>query len=161
MHRGFYVVGALVIALAIQYDASLRSRWFVYLQSHLMARVQPFAVLPGLKFEAAVRTVIGAVPGADFRTVPASSRSIDDARDRGLSVQQVDQTELDLQVWWHAPFLSAGGYASEAVAFATALDDSEALPIGALRISQHGDGISGSIIEVCWIQTQLHLDLKV
>ncbi|CAI7896503.1 unnamed protein product [Closterium sp. NIES-54] len=45
---------------------------------------------------------------------------------------------LRLPVLWMAPFLSAGGYSSEAVAFATSLAASPRSP--PLKIKQHGDG---------------------
>jgi hypothetical protein len=44
-----------------------------------------------------------------------------------------------------APFMSGGGYSSEAVAFATALSQSSALQPHNLWISQHGDGVSWSL----------------
>jgi hypothetical protein len=52
-------------------------------------------------------------------------------------------------VWWMAPFLSAGGYGSEAVAFAMALAQSPFVQPHKLWISQHGDGVSTTVIQVC------------
>jgi glycosyltransferase involved in cell wall biosynthesis len=46
-------------------------------------------------------------------------------------------------VLWHAPFLSGGGYCSEAVSFAQALVDSRAMQF---RIVQHGDAVSGAFV---------------
>lgn len=51
-------------------------------------------------------------------------------------------------VWWMAPFLSAGGYASEAVAFAMALAQSPYVQPHKLWISQHGDGVSRAVVQV-------------
>lgn len=46
-------------------------------------------------------------------------------------------------VLWHAPFLSGGGYCSEAISFAQALVDSPAMQF---RIVQHGDAVSGAFV---------------
>ncbi|CAI5994050.1 unnamed protein product [Closterium sp. NIES-64] len=51
---------------------------------------------------------------------------------------------LRLPVLWMAPFLSAGGYSSEAVAFATSLAASPQSP--PLKIKQHGDGTNWEFI---------------
>jgi hypothetical protein len=51
-------------------------------------------------------------------------------------------------VWWTAPFLSGGGYSSEAVAFAMALAQSSAMQPHKLWISQHGDGVSRAVVQV-------------
>lgn len=47
-----------------------------------------------------------------------------------------------------APFVSGGGYSSEAVAFAMALSQSPAIQQDKLWISQHGDGISKEVMQV-------------
>jgi hypothetical protein len=52
-------------------------------------------------------------------------------------------------VWWMAPFLSAGGYGSEAVTFAMALAQSPFVQPHKLWISQHGDGVSRAVVQVC------------
>lgn len=155
MHRGFIAVAVAVLALALatQCFPTLQSRWIFVLQSQLIMRLRLFTTISGFKSKAAV----SAVPGADMRDVSVSPARKLDAKDRGSFSQQAVQNELDLQVWWHAPFLSGGGYASEAVAFATALDDSGAIPTGALRISQHGDGIS--VIQVCWVTAEKFVNL--
>lgn len=56
--------------------------------------------------------------------------------------------QLNVSIRWYAPFLSGGGYASEAVAFALALVASPAVAAGRLQIAQHGDGISDSSLLV-------------
>ena len=56
--------------------------------------------------------------------------------------------QLNVSIRWHAPFLSGGGYASEAVAFALALVASPAVEAGRLQIAQHGDGVSDSSLLV-------------
>lgn len=78
---------------------------------------------------AARRDALGAL-------VPASTPAVMQPTSSG--------TPLKVPIWWHAPFLSGGGYASEAVAFALALDASPAVSAGGLHIVQHGDGVSNS-----------------
>ncbi|GJP65463.1 hypothetical protein CLOP_g22336 [Closterium sp. NIES-67] len=51
---------------------------------------------------------------------------------------------LRVPVLWMAPFLSAGGYSSEAVAYVTSLAASPRAP--PLRIAQHGDGTNWEYI---------------
>ena len=53
---------------------------------------------------------------------------------------------LHAALWWHAPFFSAGGYASEAAAFMLALarHPQNTLHLG---ITQHGDAFDGSVLE--------------
>eukprot|EP00741_Cyanophora_paradoxa_P004321 tig00000792_g4195.t1 len=56
----------------------------------------------------------------------------------------------DIFVWWHAPFFSGGGYCSEAIAFAMALDKGDperGVPAVPVRIAQHGDGFSHAFVE--------------
>eukprot|EP00873_Tetraselmis_striata_P013579 jgi/Tetstr1/433843/TSEL_023028.t2 len=49
---------------------------------------------------------------------------------------------LSRPLWWHAPFFSGGGYASEAASFAAAL---RGAPLR-LWVSQHGDAFSPSVL---------------
>lgn len=44
---------------------------------------------------------------------------------------------------WHAPFLSSGGYCSEAISFAQALSQSDSIQFQAV---QHGDSVSGAFV---------------
>lgn len=48
-------------------------------------------------------------------------------------------------LWWHAPFLSGGGYSSEALSYVLALAQEPALR-SRLWIAQHGDGVSGEAV---------------
>lgn len=50
-------------------------------------------------------------------------------------------------VWWHAPFLSAGGYASEAVAFAQGMDAGGGAELAALWLTPHGDAADPKVLE--------------
>lgn len=51
-------------------------------------------------------------------------------------------------VWWFAPFFSGGGYSSEAIDFAMALDASPFIKRDGLWIWQHGDAIKRGVLQV-------------
>lgn len=54
-------------------------------------------------------------------------------------------------VVWHAPFLSSGGYCSEAISFAAALSDSRALE---LRVRQFGDAFNRDFVDGLSLRTR-------
>ena len=51
-------------------------------------------------------------------------------------------------MWWFAPFFSGGGYSSEAIDFAMALDASQRMKRDGLWITQHGDAIKRGVLQV-------------
>jgi len=61
--------------------------------------------------------------------------------------EEASKKPLAFGVWWFAPFLSGGGYSSEAVGFATALAGSADLRSEGLLLTQHGDALSHSFFQ--------------
>ena len=55
---------------------------------------------------------------------------------------------LSFAVWWFAPFFSGGGYSSEAIDFALALDSSPVIKEDGCWITQHGDAIKRGVLQV-------------
>lgn len=79
--------------------------------------------------------------GSDKLGHPVPMKQVDDKKKqkkkkkkKKKSSNKKHDDEFGLGLWWFAPFLSGGGYSSEAIAFATALSDRVNL-----RVTHHGD----------------------
>ena len=66
-----------------------------------------------------------------------------------ITAVQTTKSNIDetvIQLYWYAPFLSGGGYCSEAIAFASGLSTSSASNVS-LNVRHHGDTPSQSFFE--------------
>lgn len=147
-HAFIIAIFAIASAVLLQHFTPTLSEWLIHLPSKFAADREARRAQELSSSNDSVAFV------AHHRDVGATAQMQRASLDDGVVTTEMPGGQLDLLVWWHAPFLSSGGYASEAIAFALGLSKCNAMKAGGLRISQHGDGINANVIERMDVHTR-------